>query len=108
MRFRPSLSNGTLKLMRSAVRKPGELQIGDDLSVVNRKQLVDGFDFDQNSAIDDQISSEAYFERYVAIDDRDRLLNFDNMSSLAQFVAKAPFIDRFEQARAELFVHTDR
>ena len=70
IRFRPSLSNGTLKLMSRPAPDAAEFQVRQKLGLVDWLQLVHGLEFEYQVIGDDDVHDQVAVERDVFIDDR--------------------------------------
>jgi hypothetical protein len=71
-------------------------------------QWLSAFDrlkFEDNLAVYDDVGDIAAIEKNVVVRDGERHLALERYALLVEFVAKAPFIDGFEQAGAEAAVH---
>ncbi len=81
-----------------------EAEIGEDLGFVDFGEGVDGFDFENEGFVDDEIGFEGGIEADVAVDEGDGGLAFEGDSGVGEFAGEAGFIGGFEQAGAELAV----
>jgi hypothetical protein len=82
-----------------------EAEIGQKLRFVQWLSAFDCLEFEDNLAVYDDIGDIAAIEKNVVVRDREWYLALEGYALLAEFVAKAPFIDGFEQAGAEAAVH---
>jgi hypothetical protein len=57
-RFKPAFRVAALKIEKKAGRQPGHLQVGHQLREVDRIGSLDGFDFDDDLVLDEQIDSQ--------------------------------------------------
>ena len=62
-----------------------EFEVGDHLRGVDRAELVDGFEFDEDLVFHDDIRSETAIEGEVFIADRDFFLRGDGKTSIGEF-----------------------
>jgi hypothetical protein len=102
MRRNPSFSVAPPKLMSSPYGLLGEAQIGEQLLRMRSMQLVDAFDLDEQSLVDQQVDPERRVEMEAFKLDRDRLLSRNRVAHFSKLRGQNRFIDRFKQARAEL------
>ncbi len=65
---------------------------------------LDGFEFDDDFAFDQEVGPEAGFDLDGFVDDRDGELTGDVEAALREFVSKGSFVDGFEQPGAQLGV----
>ncbi len=56
-----------------AIRK---LQVGEQLSLMNWHQVINGFNFDNHYSFDEKIQSVTTVQPYLSIDHRQRFLSF--------------------------------
>jgi len=78
-----------------------ETEVSQQLLFMNRRQILDGFHFDDYLVLDDQIRSESGIDADVFINDRYLLLAHDAKTAAAQFVGEDRIVDGFQQARPE-------
>jgi hypothetical protein len=78
------------------IQKP---QISEYLFSVYTRELLGGFQLDQNSALDEQIGTERLFESHSLELEGDRLLPFDSQPTLLEHSGEYLFINGFEQPR---------
>jgi hypothetical protein len=82
-----------------------EAKIGQKLRFVQWLSAFDRLEFEDNLAVYDDVGDIAAIEKNVVVRDGEWYLALERYALLAEFVAKAPFIDGFEQAGAEAAVH---
>jgi hypothetical protein len=75
-------------------------EVSQQLVFVNRRQILDGFHFNDHLVPDNQIRSESGIDADV-INDRDRLLAYHAKTPAAQFAGEDRIVDGFQQARPE-------
>jgi hypothetical protein len=85
-----------------------ELQVGEELCLVNRKDGFNGFQFDDHLLLDPQVDPVPGIEPAAAIDQRQWMLQFDPKPFQRQFLVQAESIGAFEQPRAKRRVNLDR
>ena len=74
---------------------------------MNGAKAVHGFEFDDNSAFDEQVKSETAFQLCSFVNKRNWFLLFKSNSAEGEFMAQAIFVRRFQQARTKQTVHFD-
>ena len=74
-------------------------QLRKNLLAVNPNELLHGFQFYDDLALNQQIGAETLIESEFVVANRDGYLSFDVKSLLAEFVGEDDFINAFEQAR---------
>ena len=85
IRFTPSFSTATLKLIRRPTGFAGEFQVGEHLRRVNRRQRLRGLQLHNHCIVDEQIRSIACVEMNALIHQRNRKLVDDSQPRLPQF-----------------------
>src|ERR1044071_1525697 len=74
-------------------------QIGENLLGMYRCEFFDGFQFHDDSSLDEQVGTKALFKNHFIITNRNRDLPFHAQSSLPQFMRQKDFVNRLQQAR---------
>ena len=97
--------SGRIEIHQQADATTGHPKIRQDLGVVHRQQAIDRLDLDDQVLLNQDVGSESCVEAYTSISDWYRDLPPAAKSSLCKFKAKAFFIDRLKQPRAELLVN---
>ena len=85
-----------IKVDEEAGSKASELEVGDDLRGVDWAELVDGFEFNENFILDDQVGAETAIEGEVFVADGDFFLSRHGKTSIGEFKCEAFLINRFE------------
>jgi hypothetical protein len=83
-----------------------EAEIGQKLRFVQWLNAFDRLEFEDHLTVHDDVGDVAAIEKNGVVRDGEWYLALERYALLAEFVAKAPFIDGFEQAGAEAAVHT--
>lgn len=63
---------------------------------MNIRDHLDGLEFDDDKALDDQVGTEALLERNIIVDDRNWNLPLDRDSTPIQLELHHPFVNRFQ------------
>ena len=85
----------------------GEAEVGDELGEVEVVYGADGFEFEDDVILDEQIDSLGWeLLAFVFADETDLLLVADTSS--IELIAKCGFVHRFKQSDTEFLVHFDR
>jgi hypothetical protein len=95
---------GDVEVHQKAGVKPGELQVCDHLSFVDREETLHGLQLDQNSFLDDQVEAVSAVQEYAFVLDRKRSLTLKAKAAQGQLVAEAYFVGGFEKARSKVAV----
>ena len=85
-----------------------QLQIGEQLGGMERVQVFDYLDLDDESLIDQDVQPVATRERDAFVAHWHGDLTSERQSAQAQLMTKALFIRRFEEARPKTPVNFDR
>lgn len=84
-----------------------EFEIGEDLFVMNLGKLLHGFEFEDDFVFDDDVGSKTLVELQPFVFDGDGYLPFQSQTPALQLTGKHHFVDRLQQAWAELAVDLD-
>jgi len=82
-------------------------EIGEQLGFVDVGELSDGFEFDDDGVLDEQVDALA-FDHGVFVEDGDLDLGLRVDVAEVEFVQQCLLVDGFEQARSEFAVDLDR
>jgi hypothetical protein len=82
----------------------GQLQIGQDLSFVDRLQAISGFQFKKEEIFYQKVDAITTIQMDALVLDRNRLLPFISHSFQIQFVAETLFIGGFQKTWSKNFV----
>ena len=82
--FATFLKTGGTEIDEKTQWKIEQSKIGENLLGVNRRQGFNGFQFNQNDAIDNQVGPKSLLKTEASITDRNRLLAFDLETLLFQ------------------------
>lgn len=85
-----------------------EFHIGKKLRFVNRENLLDGFQFNDNLLFHNEVHLVSTIEDQSFVDEWDGNLPPKTYSATAQFKAKALFVSRFQQTRPHLPMYLNR
>jgi hypothetical protein len=96
------LQHGTIEVKQQPERNATQSKIGQQLRFVNWNDAIDGFNFDDQAGIDDDINLVGVSQRATFISNWKLLLPRVRDRRLTQFKAQALLIDAFQQPRAEL------
>jgi hypothetical protein len=102
-----SLQGGGVEVYEQWGGKLGELQVGQNLSLVHGKETLYSLDLDQQEVSEHDIEAVAAIQADALVDNRKGALAFELKAAQGQLVGQALFIRRFEQAGAEMAVHFD-
>ena len=86
----------------------GDLLIGDQLRHVNGRQPLDGFDFDHQRLLDDQVQYEMACDPLAAVDDRHMTIGIDVHVRCDKLQGQAFPIDGLQQSWAKRSVNGNR
>lgn len=85
----------------------GEAEVGNKLGEVEVVDGADGFEFEDDVVLDEQIDPLGWeLLAFVIADESELLLIFDACS--IELLAECSFVHRFKQSDTELLVHFDR
>ena len=107
MRCSPSLSVAAPKLM-SRPTEIGQAEVGEHLFAVHRCQSLDRLQFHDHPAVDEQVGAEPLLKDHAIVGETDDLLSLHREAASFKRPGEHRFIDRFEQARAEVPVDRER
>jgi hypothetical protein len=85
-----------------------ETQVCKELLLVYGGEALEGFHFDDDALVDDQVQAKSLLERHTSMRQGDRSLTFDAKPTLLKGTAEQPLIHRFAKTRAHLSVNADR
>ncbi len=91
----PLLDQHCSKIDQQAQPLIGQLEIGKQLFLVNRRNLLDRFELDNHFVFHDQVGAKAHFQLYRFVMDGDRLLTLYPYPALFQFMDKQSFLSGF-------------
>jgi hypothetical protein len=74
---------------------------------VQREDVLDGFEFEQNGVLDEDVGLVAFVETEAVEDEREGDFALDAEAVFLEGVAEALVVDGFQQAGAELAVDVD-
>jgi len=86
---------------------PAQPEIGHQLGLVNRGNLVDRFDLHDQAVIDDEVHLVAAVQFESPVAKRQFFLPRVGNPGLAEFMAQALLIGAFEQPWAQVAMHLD-
>ena len=91
--FETGFEDWDVEVDQKSRSEAGEFKIGDDLGRVDRAELVDGFELDEDFVFDNQISAEAAVECEIFIADGDFFLGGDGKTSISELKSEAFLIN---------------
>ena len=83
-------------------------QVGEELAGVNRRQLVDALQLDEDLLIHQQIGSKSFLEDQPVEFEADRLLPLDTKSPPLERLGKQHLVDRLQHSRPETAMYPER
>ena len=75
---------------------------------MNGMNRLDGFDFDKQTMVDQQIEAERHLSAKLFVPDDHLVLILHLVSSQLKFHRQAPLVDRLKQSRPFVLVDLDR
>ena len=78
----------------------GEAEAGQKLLGVDGSHALDGFEFQENFVIDDEVGAEAFVKSDAVVSNRDRNLAFHEQPAIGQRAGEDGFVNGFEEAGA--------
>jgi hypothetical protein len=84
-----------------------ELHVAQKLGFVDRMHFLDGFDFDQEAVLDEQVESQFFDEHEAFVINLDLVLLLDGEAAQFQLATQSFFVDAFQQAWTEDAVDFD-
>lgn len=82
-----------------------EAKLREHLFGMDSREFFDGFQFNDDEVLHNQVRAKTFFKDKVVIPDGDGHLPLHFKSSLPQLIGKDDFINRFEQSRPESVVN---
>ncbi len=82
-----------------------ELQVGKQLSLVNRHQVINSFDFYDHNSLDEEVKAVAAIQFYFPIDHGQWFLLFYLQATLDDLEGETGFIRRFQEAGSKSAMH---
>ncbi len=74
---------------------------------MNWQKRFDGFQFDEQGIVEEEVGAEARFEVQTAIGNRNRYLGFCRNATGSKFMEEALLVDTLKQARTKFTVDSD-
>jgi hypothetical protein len=84
-----------------------QAKVGEKLLFVHRGDLFNGLQFDDNLVFHNEVSTKAFIEMDVVVDDGNGLLADDVKASKSQFMGQDGLINRFEEPWAKSLVNVE-
>jgi hypothetical protein len=81
---------GYVKVDQQSRPTVAQSQVRQQLSLVNRMGLLDGFDLDHNALVDEKIDSVAVFQLHSFVDQRNGNFGANGQASPAKLVRETP------------------
>jgi hypothetical protein len=75
----------------------GEFQISEELSLVDRENVFDGFQLDDQISLNQEVDAVAAFDTEALVVHGKELLPFERKATQRELVCEALFIGRFEE-----------
>jgi len=82
-------------------------ELGQNLFPVNRRERLHRFQFNDDTIARQQIGAEAFVKIQIAVPDRNWHLASHRYARFRKFVGHHGFVDRLQQPRSELRVHSE-
>lgn len=82
-----------------------QLQVGEKLCLMDRREGVNRFDLDQNSVLDHKVHSVSAFQVSLLVDDRQWHLPAECHASQGQLTCEAALVRRLQESGTELSMH---
>ena len=89
------------------MRQPAETEIRTGLRLMQRQDVLDRFDFQEDCVLDDQVGNVGAVELQVLVDDWQWHLAPEGQAVVRQLPAEAALVNRFQQAGTERAVDLD-
>lgn len=86
---------------------PGEVQVGEELRLVRRMNLLDGLDLHDGRVVDDEVDPEVPLELPAPVGGLDGDLRVRGNAAMREFVHEGLLVERFEQPGAKVPVDRD-
>ena len=74
---------------------------------MNRQQVFDGFQFDNDAPVDDKIGAKGLVEQCAFVLNRNGFLSFHGEATSLEGLGQDHFIDRFQQAGTKVTVNSN-
>jgi len=97
-----------MKIENKPQSASGEFQVRQKLSLMNRKNLVNGFQFKDDFVFNKEIQAVAALKTDLFINYWQTPLPFDLEPGFSQFICQTGFVRRFEKPGTQLTVNTNR
>jgi hypothetical protein len=85
-----------------------QLEVGEQLFAVNRRQSLHGFEFHDDSGINEKINPESFLEDHPLIIETEDRLPLDLKSPLNEDPSQHGLVHRFQQPRAQVTMDLER
>src|SRR6266852_9102468 len=95
----PVLENGDVEVDQQAEMVLGHLEVSQQLRLVNRLQLGDGLEFDDERFLNQKIQPIAAVQENSLVGQRHLLLSLETDARLAQLKSETFFVSRLQQSR---------
>ena len=86
---------------------PGQLQVGQQLGLMHRQQVIRRFDFNHKTVVNHHVEPQAGIEPQPVVDHRQRNLPTNMPASLLQFMRQAQLVHALEQPGAQCGVNRE-
>ena len=101
------LERGDVEVHQQRGVEVGELEVGDDLSLMDGEEKLDRLDLDDDPLVDDKVEAIAAVEQYALVFQGKRPLVLERDAAEGELAAQARFVCRLEQPRAQMPVDLD-
>jgi len=85
----------------------GELQIGNHLRLVNREKLFNGFDLEDDPAINDEVDSITTVEKHAFVLKSERALVLERKPTKREFTSQTRLVSGLQKSRPKMAVDFD-
>ena len=82
-----------------------KLQVGEQLSLVNRRQVINSLDFYDHNSLDEEVQAVATIQSYFPIDHRQWFLLFYLQATFDELECETRFICGLEEAGPKSAMH---
>jgi hypothetical protein len=80
---------------------PGETKVAEELGLMNRQHMFNGFNLNNHGIFDKEIQPVAAVQLNTLVNDRKRCLAFKAQTGLRQLIAETFFVRRLQKAGTE-------
>ena len=102
-RSTPSFEHGAVKVHQQTDGAAAQAEVSQCLRFVNWKDALDGFEFELNGVLDNDVGEVALVEVDVFVDDGERNFAFEPQVGVLELPAKAMVMRRIRAGRGQVF-----